>query len=432
MRIWPAPETGTMKGVNDRFSSTLQTDEEYPVKKSLSIVGAVWLVLIGASFAWNHSNAVADRQTMLFQTARSFFDQILITRAWNALHGGVYVPVDRNTQPNPYLDVPMRDIEVNEHLTLTKINPAYMTRQIAEIAANREGIQFHITSLKPIRPENRSTSEEEHALKSFETGTQEIGRIMDSESGSTFFYMAPLKTDKSCLVCHGKQGYREGDIRGGISVTLPFIPRIPFLEMIIGHIGAGLIGLIGITVFGIKLNRAYELIKRQAVIDALTGIPNRRFFSDRILTEIKRSRREKYPLSIILSDIDNFKLYNDTYGHGGGDVCLQKVARAIEETLKRPGDFCARYGGEEFIVVLPATPPDGAMLIAEEIRKNIVNLQIPHEKSLPSCRVTISLGVATTKEIDAISHEELTKQADMALYMAKEKGRNRVQAYLQA
>ena len=118
--------------------------------------------------------------------------QILITRAWNALHGGVYVPVDRNTQPNPYLDVPMRDIEVNEHLTLTKINPAYMTRQIAEIAANREGIQFHITSLKPIRPENRSTSEEEHALKSFETGVQEIGRIMDSESGSTFFYIPGL------------------------------------------------------------------------------------------------------------------------------------------------------------------------------------------------------------------------------------------------
>jgi diguanylate cyclase (GGDEF)-like protein len=399
------------------------------MKKSLPIVCCIWIILVAASYTWNYSNASKEQKTIAFQTARSFFNQILISRAWNAVHGGVYVPVSKDTQPNPYLDDPLRDIEINEGLKLTKINPAFMTRQIAEIAAKREGIHFHITSLNPIRPENKPTPDEESALKTFENGAQEFGRIVHSESGSTFFYMAPLKTDKTCLSCHARQGYKEGDIRGGISVTLPFVSKIPVLALMIGHIGIGLVGLIGIIISGSKLNNAYDVIKRQAVIDALTGIPNRRSFSDHILKEVNRSRREKFPLSVIMGDIDNFKLYNDTYGHGGGDECLRKVAQAINKTLKRPSDFCARYGGEEFVIVLPNTDQAGAMFIAEDIRKNVVNLQISHEKSLPSGFVTISLGVATTDVNVTISDEELTKQADNALYSAKEKGRNRVELY---
>lgn len=399
------------------------------MKKSLPTVCSIWIILVAVSYAWNYSNASKEQKTIAFQTARSFFNQIIISRSWNAVHGGVYVPVSKDTQPNPYLDDPLRDIVINESLKLTKINPAFMTRQIAEIAAKREGIHFHITSLNPIRPENKPTPDEKNALNIFESGAPEFGRIINGESGSTFFYMAPLKTDKTCLSCHARQGYKEGDIRGGISVTLPFVSKIPVLALMIGHIGIGLIGLIGIIISGSKLNNAYDVIKRQAVIDALTGIPNRRSFSDHILKEVHRSRREKFPLSVIMGDIDNFKLYNDTYGHGGGDECLRKVAQAIHKTLKRPGDFCARYGGEEFIIVLPNTDQQGAMFIAEDIRRNVVNLQIPHEKALPSGFVTISLGVTTTDVNVTISDQELTKQADSALYIAKEKGRNRVELY---
>jgi diguanylate cyclase (GGDEF)-like protein len=401
------------------------------MKKSLPIVGFIWIILIVASFMWNYVNARKEQQTIAFETARSFFNQILISRAWNAAHGGVYVPVTPDTQPNPYLDDPLRDIEINANLKLTKVNPAFMTRQIAEIAAKREGIHFHITSLNPIRRENQPTFEEESALKVFETGKQEFGQIIKGDSASTFFYMAPLKTEKTCLSCHARQGYREGDIRGGISVTLPFVSRIPLLVLMIGHIVIGLLGLIGIVVSGTQLNKAYELIKRQTVIDALTDIPNRRSFSDHILKEVSRSRREKYSLSVVMGDIDHFKLYNDTYGHSGGDECLRKVAKVIEKTLKRPSDFCARYGGEEFIIVLPHTAQEGALFIAEDIRTNVSNLQIPHEKSLISGFVTISLGVATADVDVSVSHEELIEQADRALYIAKEKGRNRVEAYIE-
>ena len=399
------------------------------MKKSIFIVSSVWLICVGISFSWNYINAKTEQKTIAFQAASSLFDQLVITRVWNAGHGGVYVPVTNDTQPNPYLDDPARDIEVAQNLKLTKVNPAFMTRQIAEIAAKQEGVRFHITSLKPIRPGNRPTARELRALRAFETGTKKVGEIINEESGSYFFYMAPLKTEKACLKCHAMQGYREGDIRGGISVILPFIPKIPIMSLMLGHIGIGLLGVFGIIFFGIKLNKAYEEIRRQAIFDALTGIPNRRSFSERIVEEFHRSRRDKYPLSVIMCDIDNFKSYNDTYGHKSGDECLRRVAEVMEKTMERPGDFCARYGGEEFAIILPNTPGKGAMHIAERLRMNVQNMAIPHANSSPSRVVTLSLGVATSDEKISISHDELVNHADTALYMAKEKGRNSVEVF---
>ena len=402
------------------------------MKRTIFIVSSIWIILIGTSFVWNDLNANKEQKTLAFQTARSFFNQVLISRSWNAMHGGVYVPVTQDTQPNPYLNDPLRDINVNGNLKLTKVNPSFMTRQIAEIAAKREGTHFHLTSLRPIRPENGPTPREEEALKAFEKGTQEIGQIVDDESKKTFFYMAPLKTEKECMPCHAEHGYKEGDIRGGISVTLPFVPQIPFITLIMGHVVIGLAGLVGIVLFGTKLNEAYELIRSQAVTDDLTGIPNRRSFLDRTRTEFNRSQRNKYALSVIMIDIDHFKSYNDTYGHERGDECLKKVALAIQKTLKRPSDFCARYGGEEFIVVLPYTTQEGALFIAEEIRAAVKNLGIQHEKSSPAGIVSISLGVATAGNTLSISYEDLIRQSDKALYLAKEKGRNRVEVYTES
>jgi len=398
------------------------------MKKTIFIVTLIWISLVGTSFMWNYLNAENEQKNIAFQTAKSFFDQILVARRWNSIHGGVYVPVTSSTQPNPYLEDPLRDIKISDNLLLTKINPAFMTRQHSEIAQKQNGIQFHITSLKPIRPENRATLREEAALKSFETGVLEVGEIISTESGSKYFFMAPLKTEKACLQCHAKQGYKEGDIRGGISVTLPFIPQIPLLALVIGHLSIGLAGMFGIVIFGIKLDEANESLRRQAVLDALTGIPNRRSFSERIFMEFNRSLRGKYPLAVIMGDIDNFKTFNDTYGHGPGDECLKKVAQAISKTIKRPGDFCARYGGEEFVIILPNSTKEGAMFIAEEIRGNVLRLGILHEKSLPLGIVSMSLGVAISVSHGSKSHEILLVQADKALYLAKEKGRNRVEA----
>lgn len=400
------------------------------MKRALSISIALWVMLIAASLFWNIQQNRKHHLEMLFQTARSFFHQIEITREWNASHGGIYAPVTANTRPNPFLKQPMRDLYINSSLTLTKINPAFMTRQIADIAKKYNNTQFHITSLKPIRPENQANELEQSALLIFDAGLEkEIGKILSSNSGDTFFYMAPLVTRKPCLTCHAEQGYKEGDIRGGISITLPISSSSPLLSIILEHLFIGLAGLSGIVFFGMKLSNAYLMVKNQAVIDALTGVPNRRNFTERILEEVNRHKRQKEPLSVLMCDIDNFKGYNDTYGHSAGDNCLLQIAQTIKKSLRRPSDFCARYGGEEFVIILPATSATGALSVAVTIIENIRELNIVHINSPPALRVTVSIGVATSETEDATSHETLIKQADIALYHAKSSGRNCVKVF---
>jgi len=305
-----------------------------------------------------------------------------------------------------------------------------MTRQISEISSQYQGVQFHITSLKPLNPHNVATERETKALQSFQEGQQESGYFIKNKQETAFFYMAPLLTTQACLQCHAGQGYKVGDIRGGISVTLPSLTEMSVGPLLIAHAFIGMLGVAGIIFFGIRLNAAYMAVKRQATIDALTGIPNRRSFSRKVLEEFQRSRRKGEPLSILFCDIDNFKGYNDTYGHNAGDQCLQKIAQTIRRSLERPGDFCARYGGEEFVVVLPDTDCSGAASIAEKILRNIRALQINHRHSLPSRFITLSIGTSTTNlNISSLSHEELIKQADNALYKAKEAGKDCVVQY---
>jgi len=398
-------------------------------KKLLIFIILSWLLLITASFLWSYASARNEQKNIAFQTARSFFEHIVITRLWNARHGGLYAPITEKTLPNPYLDVPMRDIPVNDNLTLTKINPAFMTRQISEIAKELDGVQFHITSLKPIRPQNKPIAREKQFLRKFEQGVKEKGVFIQKGGKIYYFYMGPLITKKACLKCHAGQGYKEGDIRGGISVTVPFVMNIPLLPLLIGHILIVFIGILGIIIAGKRLTQAYETIQKQAVIDTLTGIPNRRSFSETLLKEIGRSHRKQEPLSVIMCDIDNFKIYNDTYGHIKGDMCLQKIAQAIKPCLKRSSDFCARYGGEEFVVLLPNTPLDDAISVAERIRSDIEKMKILNKNSLPAGIVTLSLGVSSTEGNTVFEPKTIIKNADTALYKAKEQGRNQVQSF---
>lgn len=188
----------------------------------------------------------------------------------------------------------------------------------------------------------------------------------------------------------------------------------------------------------LKLKREIDLRKERerelellSSLDGLTGISNRRIFDTTLEKEWRRAQRNSWPLSLIMIDIDFFKPYNDHYGHQGGDDCLIKVAEAINNVPKRPGDLVARYGGEEFVVVLPDTETSSAKELAELMRATVARLELPHEKSKVEPFVTVSLGVSTSimEEAKADSLEELLKRADMALYSAKEAGRNQVIAF---
>lgn len=176
-----------------------------------------------------------------------------------------------------------------------------------------------------------------------------------------------------------------------------------------------------------QLEAANRELQRLATLDALTKVANRRRFDEFFQREWRRMMREQAPLSLILCDVDFFKAYNDTYGHQAGDDCLQLVAAAICEAVKRPGDLVARYGGEEFAVILPRTDAIGAVVVAEEIRTKVARLQIAHNSSTVKNFVTLSLGVACTIPSSDSSCEQLLERADKALYEAKAGGRNRVQ-----
>ena len=174
----------------------------------------------------------------------------------------------------------------------------------------------------------------------------------------------------------------------------------------------------------LDLKKYKDCLKETSLIDPLTKIPNRRRFDEALTEEIKKARRSNTQLSLLMLDIDNFKKYNDTYGHIEGDECLIKVAKELKKTLKRPSDLVARWGGEEFTCLLPETDRKGALKVAEKLRKAIKDLTIAHETSEISDVVTISVGVVTLLPNDKCSKDILLKQADSALYRAKDLGKD--------
>jgi len=168
----------------------------------------------------------------------------------------------------------------------------------------------------------------------------------------------------------------------------------------------------------------YQNQKRIAFTDGLTKIANRRFFDRYLEQQWSKSQRDQTDLAVILCDVDFFKVYNDTYGHQEGDICLQKVALSLSNSV-RGSDLAARYGGEEFVVVLPDSNTKTAMLVADRIGTKLKSMQIPHKGSQASQYVSISMGIASVYNNKVISPEELLAAADKALYQAKEQGRDR-------
>ena len=175
-----------------------------------------------------------------------------------------------------------------------------------------------------------------------------------------------------------------------------------------------------------QLEIANQKLQRLACVDGLTQVANRRRFDEYLEAEWQRLAREEKPLSLILCDLDYFKVYNDTYGHLAGDFCLQQVGRVLRQALKRPADLVARYGGEEFAAILPNTDARGAVFVAETIREGVQGLKISHARSLVNQYVTLSLGVASFVPTLNASPAKLIAQADEALYRAKAAGRDRV------
>lgn len=375
-------------------------------------------------------------QDQILTSARAHFQNIVLTRMWNASHGGVYVEKKDGVESNKYLNNP--DVRTTDGRILTLRNPATMTREISELADVHGYFKYRITSLKPLNPKNVPDEFESYALASFIEGNKESS-MEETRGDKTFFrYMAPLETEESCLKCHAHQGYKVGDIRGGISVSFDITPVKTAMKenqtIIFGLIILSAVMVISIfLIFTIRLMRqlhtAQKAIENLAITDDLTGLANRRYFFERFDQEIDRATRYKVNLSLIMLDIDHFKDVNDTYGHPAGDVVLKEVARLLSANI-RTSDIIGRYGGEEFAILIPSLGAAEAARAAEKLR-NVVEVNDMMMEG-PQIKVTISAGVADLSSFDTQSlnlKDQLIRAADRSLYKAKKDGRNRVAVY---
>jgi len=218
------------------------------------IAAGVWTIAVAASLAWNLIEVRARTVDGVLIQARTAYEKDVIYRRWNSESGGIWAAVGYGIKPNPYLELEDRDINAGG-LDLTMINPAYMTRLVHEIQNAAFGVKGHITSLNPLRPENAPDSWEAEALKKLESAPQlsEVYAVEDRGRDSVFRLMKPLVVEKGCLKCHEKQGYKVGDIRGGISSTVPVglqLSRMNSLnlELSVGHGFLWVLGLVGLFV----------------------------------------------------------------------------------------------------------------------------------------------------------------------------------------
>jgi PAS domain S-box-containing protein len=192
------------------------------IYRTFILLCAIWtmLIFIVCITAIRNQNKLTIKFAEI--DASASYNKDLAYRRWSSIHGGTYAPVTEKTTPNPYLEnIEERDIVTPSGKMLTLINPAYMTRQVHELSEEQYGVRGHITSLNPIRPGNAPAPWEAEALKSFEKGEREYTSVDRTGQEEYLRFMRPMITEKSCLKCHGAQGYKEGDIRGGISISVP-------------------------------------------------------------------------------------------------------------------------------------------------------------------------------------------------------------------
>lgn len=392
---------------------------------SLTLGIAVCLTGVFLGTALRSRSLIQDE---MLTRARAHFDGIVMTRQWNAGYGGVFVEKREGMESSPYLENP--DIVSTEGRIYTRKPPATMTREISLYSEKGGLFSFHMASLKPLNPENRPDDFEKQALESFEHGEKEAF-LIDTDK---YRYMAPLYTQKECLKCHAEQGYREGDVRGGISVAFSIESVQSKLRtnlFIIVILAVAVISLMILFVLSFvsrlrkSLTEIRQEIERMAVTDMLTGVFNRGHLILRFQEELNRAARKGGTLGCILFDIDHFKLVNDRFGHLAGDRVLMDLARLVKDSA-RTYDILGRYGGEEFLLVLPDTDLASAVLLAERLREKVMaGVEVRSDLAFEK-QVTVSLGVACMQEGDK-TIEQVIKRADDALYRAKENGRNRVE-----
>ena len=408
-------------------------DGAAPLKRfaiEVAFAMGIFTTLVFIGIFWRTVALVEDSAR---QQASSYIDLIVDARTWNAGHGGVWVIKGSTAATNPYLSSlgVEPDTSTVSGTQFTLRNPALMTNEISKIASQSGSVRFRLTSLKLVNPDNAPDEWEKQTLKRFETDRSDISITQRDASGHVLRMMRPLIVENSCLRCHSDQGYKQGDVRGAISLTLPLAK----IDRSLASGGAALfavylivlaastgVGYWLVTRTAARVDRYESALQVLATTDPLTGIANRRSVLQRLEQELARSDRTGGAVGVLELDIDHFKNVNDTYGHAVGDIALREVSARIVAAL-REYDVAGRLGGEEFLVVAPSVDAESLSALAERLREGIGNLPIAYPEG--EFLITTSIGATLSQPGD--STEGVFLRADTALYAAKASGRNRVE-----
>ena len=268
----------------------------------------LWTAIVGALFIFNFMSIRKEFPALARLEAIASFNKDVVYRRWGTIHGGVYVPITEKTPPNIYLKVQEREILTPSGKKLTLVNPAYMTRQAHELGKEQYGLKGHITSLKPLNPGNAPDPWETEALKSFEHGKLEITTVEKIEGTPYFRLIRPFITEEGCLKCHAHQGYKVGDIRGGISLSVPMEPYFAAAQRRIVQIAIGLTLLWLLGVGGILVGMSHI---RNRIREKEAAEQER----NRYVEELQKALKEVKQLSGFLPICSHCKQIRDDKGY---------------------------------------------------------------------------------------------------------------------
>jgi len=345
-------------------------------------------------------------------TAVQVYERDMLFRKWNASHGGVYVPVSDTSPPNPYLDfLPERDVVTTDGRQLTLMNPAYMTRQVHEMGNAELAIQAHLTSLNPIAADNLPDEWEEGALRRFKSrgqGAAEVVEVVETREGRVLRFMKPFMVKEACLKCHAQQGYRVGDVRGGLSVTVP-LPKLALkgvwfkLACLVALWGSGVLGLFWWggrqTVLEKRFDHTRE--KQQRVESSLrflenydrqTHLPNRNHLLEKFRQAILR---QQGTIGLLLIDFPEMSRLQRAYSDHLVTMLLRKAAERVAGCLFQ-SDLVARVGDYRVAVLLPHLVARGNLqLVADKLSREF---EVPLGYEDEEFQVTPVFGASSSPE----------------------------------
>ncbi len=400
------------------------------LKKYLAASVIAALLLLLGLFTWFGKQVESNIDELLLDQTRIAAREILRTRNWLETHGGLYMRQDNRISDQAADDDSAPTFTDKNAENGSRLSADSILSELSSAAESGSPFRYRITSLSPLNPRNSPDDFETDSLKQFHLGRKESSAGMDDGQDSFFRYMVPFVAEKHCLACHTNQDLDEGDILGGLSITIKATrirqdasraKLLLFLSMFSLLLLLAVSFLIAARQLTLRLGaaegRLYQLITR----DSLTGLLNRREGLKKLEQEMARSVRQKQPLSILLLDIDRFRSVNDDYGQDAGDRLIRMASKIIHSALREHGTVC-RYGGKEFLVILPGKEERKTRILAEKLLGFIRKKELKIAENLQA-KISLTCGVGQHNTGESL--DDLLFKTEKNLYIAKNEERDR-------